>query len=224
MNVTEQPALLRHRLQPRLVDHVVVGGLERVRVAEVDLVLAGPRLALRRLDAHAGGRHRVAHVAEEGLVVAGGEDVVVEDVRHRGRQIAVVLRVRLLVALLEEIELELRAEIDVVAERRRPRHLRLQHLPRRGADRRAVVPDDVAEDERGRLVPRDPAQRRRGRAGGRSRRSRAPSSRSRSRAPDPSPSRARAGSCSPRPRARRRAPRGRTRPAAACPSADPACR
>ena len=45
-------------------------------------------------------------------------------------------------------------------ERLRPLHLRAQHLPRRRRDGRAVVPADVAEDERRRLEPRDPPQRR----------------------------------------------------------------
>src|SRR5207237_307094 len=84
--------------------------------------------------------------AEIGLVVGRGEDVVVEDVRHRRRQAAVVLRVRLGVGLLEEEELELRAELRLEAKRGGPVDLGLQDLARRGCDRRAVVPDDVGVD------------------------------------------------------------------------------
>ena len=68
--------------------------------------------------------------------------------------------VRLGVGLLEQIELELGAEHRREAERLRPLDLRAQHLARRGRHGRAVVPADVAEDERRRLEPRDPPQRR----------------------------------------------------------------
>ena len=71
-----------------------------------------------------------------------------------------MLRVSLEVGLAEEEELELRAKHRLEAERVRPLHLRLQHLPRRGPDRRPVVPLDVALHHHRRLVPGDPAQRR----------------------------------------------------------------
>ena len=106
-----------------------------------------------------GALHPVADLPDERLVVGRREDVVVEDVRHRRRQVAVVLRVRLLVGLLQEVELELGAEHRLEARRSRPLDLRLQHLPRRGADRRAVLPGDVAEHERRPFEPRHPPQR-----------------------------------------------------------------
>ena len=64
------------------------------------------------------------------------------------------------VGLLQQVELELRAE-----HRRQPQRLcafdlRAQHLARRRRHRRAVVPADIAEDERRRLEPGDPPQRR----------------------------------------------------------------
>ena len=71
-----------------------------------------------------------------------------------------MLRVRLRVRLLEQVELELGADHRREAERLRPLDLRAQHLARRRRHRRAVVPADVAEDERGRLEPGDPPQRR----------------------------------------------------------------
>ena len=162
-------------------------------------MLAGPRLALRGLDDHPGRLHRRPHRAEERLVEARREDVVVEDVRHRGREVVVVLRVRLEVGLAEEEELELRAEHRLEAERVRLLHLRLQHLARRRGDGRPVVPLDVALHHHRGLVPGDPAQR--GEVGPEPEvavaalpaRDRVPRDR------DPSPSRARAGSCSPRP-------------------------
>ena len=71
-----------------------------------------------------------------------------------------MLLVRLLVGLLEQVELELGADHRREAERLRPLDLRAKHLARRGSDRRAVVPADVAEDERGRLEPGNAPQRR----------------------------------------------------------------
>ena len=154
------PVQVRDLLRAVLVDDVVVGHRQRVGVAEVDLLLAGPRLALRGLDADARAVHPVADLAQQRLVVGRREDVVVEDVRHRRRQVAVALRVRLLVRLAQQVELELRADHHVEPERARPLDLRAQHLARRRTHRRAVVPLDVAEDERRRLEPRDPPQRR----------------------------------------------------------------
>ena len=94
------------------------------------------------------------------LVVGRREHVVVEDVRHRRRQPAVVRRVRVGVRLLEEEELELGAELGLQPVRLEPLELAAEHLPRRGRDRRAVLPADVAEHERVPLDPRDPPQRR----------------------------------------------------------------
>src|SRR5438874_985159 len=151
-------ALERDLLDPGLVDDVIVGGAQRVLEAEVDLVLAGPGLALGRLHDHPGRLHRRSHLAQEGLVEARGEDVVVEDVRHRRREVVVVLAVRLGVALAEEEELELRAEHRIEAERAGLLDLCLEHLPWGGADRCSVVPVHVALHHHCRLVPRDAAQ------------------------------------------------------------------
>ena len=47
-------ALLRHLLDAVLVDDVVVGHGNGVAVPEIQLLLARPRLALGRFDAHTG--------------------------------------------------------------------------------------------------------------------------------------------------------------------------
>ena len=86
--------------------------------------------------------------------------MVVEDVGDGRSQAAVVLLVGLGVGLQEEVELQLRAEHGREAELGGAIDLTLQDLPRRGIDRRAVEPDDVAENERRRLEPRDPPERR----------------------------------------------------------------
>ena len=139
--------LLRHLLDPVLVDDVVVGHRDRIAVAEVEFLLTRPGLALGGLDTHAGCLHVVAYRADERLVIAGGEDVVVEDVRHRRRQIPVVLGMRLCVGLLDEEELQLGAEHRLVAKGSCPLHLRFEHLPGRRPDGRAVIPGHVTEDK-----------------------------------------------------------------------------
>src|SRR5207247_6097803 len=57
--------LVRHLLDAVLVDDVVVGHRQRVGEAEVDLLLARPRLALRALDADPRGLHALTHRADE---------------------------------------------------------------------------------------------------------------------------------------------------------------
>ena len=99
--------LVRHLLDPVLVDHVVVGHRQRVAEAEVDLLLSRPRLALRALDGNAGRLHRLADGADERLVVRRGQDVVVEDVRNGWGEVDEVLCVRFRERLFEQVELEL---------------------------------------------------------------------------------------------------------------------
>ena len=154
------PGLVGHLLDPVLVDHVVVGHGHRVGETEVDLLLAGPRLTLGAFHRDARALHALADRTQESLVIRGGEDVVVEDVRHRGRQVGVVLGVRLGERLLEEEELELGTEHGLEAERAGALDLGAKDLPRRGPNRLAVVPGHVAKDERGGLEPGDAAQRR----------------------------------------------------------------
>ncbi len=103
--------------------------------------------------------HPVANLADQALVVGGGEDVVVEDVGNRRREVLVSLCPRLLVGLLEEVELELGARHRREAERGGPRHLRLEHLPRGRLNRRSVVPENVCEHERRGLEPGNPPKR-----------------------------------------------------------------
>ena len=70
-------------------------------------------------------------------------------------------RLRRLVGLVEQIELELGGEIRRHALRAEPGDLRLQHGPRAVRDRLVMmVIDDVAEDQRGPRQPRDAPERR----------------------------------------------------------------
>jgi hypothetical protein len=107
---------------------VVVRHRQRIRVAEVDLLLPRPRLALGGLDGDAGAVHPVPDLPQKRLVVGRGEDVVVEDVWHRRRQVAVPLSMRLLVRLAQQVELELRADHHLEAVPARPVDLRAQNL------------------------------------------------------------------------------------------------
>ena len=70
-------------------------------------------------------------------------------------------RLRRLVGLVEQIELELGGEIRRHALRAEPGDLRLQHGPRAVRDRLVMmVVEDVAEDQRGPRQPRDAPERR----------------------------------------------------------------
>ena len=104
--------------------------------------------------------HAVPDLADERLVVGRREDVVVEDVGHRRRQVAVVPRVRLGVRLLQQEELELGADHRREAEPLRALHLRACSTCRGdGATGEPSCQTHVAEDERRRLEPRDPPER-----------------------------------------------------------------
>ena len=133
---------------------MVVRHRQRVGEPEVDLPLSRPGLSLRGLHPHPGCLHAVADLAQECFVIGGREQVVVEDVGHGRRQARILLRVRLLEGLAEEVELQLAVHHRRVAERGGALELCLQDLARGRSNRPAVVEMDVAEDERRRLEPR----------------------------------------------------------------------
>ncbi len=143
-----------------LVDRVAVGGGDRVGVAEVDLVLSVPGLALGELDRDPGAHHAAADRPQIRLVHRRGEDVVIEDVGDRRGEVLVALLPGLRVALLVEVELELGGGV------RREAHLLCplvdgdQDLARRGDHWTAVVVDDVGQNQRRAVEPRDTPQRR----------------------------------------------------------------
>ncbi len=156
----ERHALLRRDLLGAgLVDHVVVGGGERLVVAEVDLVLAEVALALRVLHSHAGAGHRVADAADQRLHARGAEDRVVDVVEVGRIEVAVALAPGLLVGVAEDDELELGARVRRPAALGEPGQLAAQDLARRGRHVGAVVPLEVRHHQRGRVMPGDDAQR-----------------------------------------------------------------
>ena len=170
-----------------------------------------------------GAHHRVADAPDQRLDARGAEHRVVDVVLVGRVEVAVALAPGLLVAVLEDDELELGAGRGRPAALGQPRELAAQDLARRGHHVASRPP------RRGRPSAA-PCPRATGsaaacpcRASSRSRRSRAPSSTSRSRRRCSCPRRRRAGSCSPRRRARPPR-RGSGRRSGACPEGGPPCR
>ena len=95
-----QAVLLRDRLERELEGDRVVGGLQRVGVLEVDLVLAGRDLVVGRLDPDPERLERVHHVLAD-LLGEVGREVEVAGLVVRQR------RDRAVLAAAEQEELEL---------------------------------------------------------------------------------------------------------------------
>ena len=143
-----------------LVDRVVVGHLQRSRVAEVHLVLAEVALALGVLDRDAGARHAQADRPQHLLDHRGAEDRVVDVVGVGRRDVVIALRPRLVVAVAKQEELELGADVGRPASLGQPVELAAQDLPWRGQHRRSVLPLEIGHHKRGSLQPGDRPQRR----------------------------------------------------------------
>ncbi len=206
-----------------LVDRVVVGRHQRLVVEEADLVLAEVALALRALDDHAGGVHRVADVAQQRLHPRRTQDGVVDVVLVARGEAAVAGVPGALVGVVEHDELELGAGQRDVPEVGGAGELLLEDRARRRLDRRVVGEHQVALDQHGRGQVRQPAGSCRSRGRTPCPRSPSPTRSSRSRRRCSCRRRRPAGSCSPRRPARPRRPGSTTR-AAACPAGGPACR
>src|SRR5262245_11916110 len=95
-----------------LVEHVAVGHLERIRIAQVDLLLPARPLPFRELHRHARHLHGIAYCPHQPLFARGLQDVVVLEVARHGCQPVIPLRARLVEGLAEEIQLELRGGLD----------------------------------------------------------------------------------------------------------------
>ena len=134
-----QAVLLGDRLERELEGDRVVGGLERVGVLEVDLVLAGRDLVVGGLDADPERLERVDHVLAD-LLGEVGREVEVAGLVVRQRRDPAVL------AAAEQEELELRAGVDDVAELARPLDLAAEHVPRVAGERLAARREHVADD------------------------------------------------------------------------------
>ena len=137
----------------------MVGGPQRVGVAEVDLVLAEVALALRVLGLEAGRVHGVADPADERLDPRRAEHRVVDVVEVRRLEVAVALAPRVLVRVAEDEELELGARVRGPAALAEPGDLRAEDLAGRRGDVGAVGPREVREAHRRSLVPGDEPER-----------------------------------------------------------------
>ncbi len=110
-----QTVLLRDGLERKLEGHRVVRGLERVRVLEVDLVLALGHLVMRGLDADPERLERIHHVLTDLLREVGREVEVARLVVGQRRDLAQLVAP-------EQEELELGSGVDDEAQL--PRALR----------------------------------------------------------------------------------------------------
>ncbi len=135
-------------LRAVLEDDVAIAGGQRVAVVEVDLVLAEVALAFGVLHAHARAVHGVADRAQQRLDARRPEDRVVHVVAVGRGEADVALVPCLLVAVLEQDELQLGAGVGRPAALGEAGELAAQHLARGGDDVRAVLPLQVDEAER----------------------------------------------------------------------------
>ncbi len=141
-----------------LVDHVIVGGLQRLVVVEVDLVLAEVALALRVLDLQSRSHHLVADPPDQRLDPGRAEHRVVDVVEVRRLEVSIALLPGLLVGVAKDDELELGAGGGRPAALGEPGELAAEDLARRGDDVGAVLPGEVGHQHRRALVPGDRAQ------------------------------------------------------------------
>ena len=187
-----------------LVDRVVVGGPQRLAVAEVDLVLAEVALALRVLDRQPGGRP--SRCGSGGSAARPARCRAASSRRCRGwpaRGRGSRFCQAVLVGVVEDDELELGAGVGDQAALGEPRELAAQDLARRGDDLARRRPTARSASSItvpschgiGRSVVEVGLHHEVAVAA-------APTRPSRSRRPSPCRRRRRAGSCSPRRRAR----------------------
>ncbi|MPM45438.1 hypothetical protein SDC9_92125 [bioreactor metagenome] len=136
-----RPYALAHRdlLHHHPEGHDVVGHRQGVGVAQVDLLLARPRLVVGELDRDA---HLLEHgdrgPAEVGALRLGGVVEVAGVVDRRRLPAGLTLR-------LDQEELDLRVTVERVAHVRGPRQGALEHIARVGPGRRPVGVADVTE-------------------------------------------------------------------------------
>ena len=134
--------------------------LQRLRIPDIDLLLARAPLALGILDRDAGALQAVAEGPHHDLVLRRLQDVIVLDVVPGRLEVAVALLVGALVAVVEEEELELRRHIGLELHGLEAPELLLEHRSRRVGYVLVVMIDHVADHECGAGEPGDTPQRR----------------------------------------------------------------
>ena len=141
-----------------LHDRVAVGHFQRFGIAHVDFLLARPPFAFGVLHRDSRRLHALAHRPHHRLFAGGLQDVVVLDVVAGGFRIAVVAAMDVLVAFVEQVELQLRGEHADVTALGKPGDLFLQHGPRAMRKIAVFVVQHIAQHQRGAVQPRDAAQ------------------------------------------------------------------
>ena len=143
-----------------LVHGVVIAGDQGVVVAEGDLLLPEIALALDSLAVHARAVHAQPDIAQQRLQSGGGVDGVVDVVVAGLAQAPVAGRPGLAVAVVEDDELKFGGRQCHQVPIAEPAELRAQYRPWRGRDHRAVVPEQIGDDQRRPGQPRNKPQRR----------------------------------------------------------------
>ena len=136
-----------------LDDAVAVGHGQRIGVAHVDLFLARAPFALGVFHGDAGRLQVLADGAQHRLVADGLEDAVVLDVVIGRARLAVVLGVDALVALVEQVELQLGGEHALVAALGEAGDLPLEDAARAVRQVLVVVVLHIAQHQGGALQP-----------------------------------------------------------------------
>ena len=141
-----------------LVKDVAIGLDQGFAETEVDLLLAEARLSLAALDGDAALAEMAPDRTDQVLLLGPLEDVVILVVEAHRAEIVIALLSRRAVAVVEDVELDLRTGHDRVAGLARPRELALQHAARRDLDRLLVMIEQVAQHESGARQPGGEAQ------------------------------------------------------------------
>ena len=151
-------SLQRNLLDDGAEGHDVVGRGERVRISQIDLVLAWPRLVVRVL-------HRDAHLLEH--VDGGAAEVHAGAARHMVEVAALIDRLRSLrpvILLFKQIEFNLRMHVEGETLLLGLGQRLLEHVARVTQGRLTIRREHVAEHARGALrasAPRKNLERRR---------------------------------------------------------------
>jgi hypothetical protein len=152
---------VRDLLAGVLDDRMHVGRVERVRIADVDLLLPRVGLALRILDRNAGAVEAVPDRAHHVLLLRGAHDRVVLVPASNRAEVAIVFVPERLEGLLEQVELELGRHHRLEPHGAGAGDLALQHRAGRVGDLLvAMVVEHVAHHHRRAGKPRHTAERR----------------------------------------------------------------
>ena len=135
---------------------MAVGHFQNVRIAQIQLVLAGSPLPLAKLHGDAAGAHLSAYSAVEIFLFGSLEHVVIFDVPAEGLQVIVVLLTGGFIGIFEDVVLQLRAALGAVPGFGQALYLSLQHGAGRHGDGLVdLFALQVAEYQSGSIEPGD---------------------------------------------------------------------